>query len=119
MEKVNLAQKFSLFDEHWTPKIVGELNGQHVKLAKLKGEFVWHEHETEDELFLVIKGRLVIRLRERDITLEEGELVIVPRGVEHCPVADREVQVLLFEPISTSHTGNVRSEKTVTKLETI
>lgn len=119
MEKVNLAQKFSLFDEHWTPKLVGELNGQHVKLAKLKGEFVWHEHEDEDELFMVIKGRLVIRLRERDIPLEEGEFMIVPRGVEHCPVADEEVQVLLFEPISTSHTGNVRSDRTVDKLEMI
>jgi mannose-6-phosphate isomerase-like protein (cupin superfamily) len=119
MEKVNLAQKFSLFDEHWTPKLVGELNGQHVKLAKLKGEFVWHEHEDEDELFMVIKGRLVIRLRERDIPLEEGEFMIVPRGVEHCPVADEEVQVLMFEPISTSHTGNVRSDRTVDKLEMI
>jgi mannose-6-phosphate isomerase-like protein (cupin superfamily) len=119
VEKVNLAQKFSLFAEHWTPKIVGELNGQHVKLAKLKGEFVWHEHEAEDELFMVIKGRLVISLRDRDITLEEGEFVIVRRGVEHCPVADEEVQVLMFEPISTSHTGSVRSEKTVDKLETI
>lgn len=119
MEKVNLAQKFSLFDEHWTPKIVGELNGQHVKLAKLKGEFVWHEHEEEDELFMVIKGRLVISLRDRDIALEVGELFIVPRGVEHCPVADEEVQVLMFEPISTLHTGNVRSEKTVDSLKII
>jgi mannose-6-phosphate isomerase-like protein (cupin superfamily) len=119
MDKVNLAQKFSLFDEHWTPKIVGELNGQHVKLAKLKGEFVWHEHEAEDELFMVIKGHLVIRLRERDLALTEGEFAIVPRGVEHCPVADEEVHVLMFEPISTSHTGNVRSDKTVDELETI
>lgn len=119
MEKVNLAQKFSLFDEHWTPKIVGELNGQHVKLAKLQGEFVWHEHEEEDELFMVIKGRLVISLRDRDIALEVGELFIVPRGVEHCPVADEEVQVLMFEPISTLHTGNVQSEKTVDSLEMI
>jgi mannose-6-phosphate isomerase-like protein (cupin superfamily) len=119
MDKVNLAQKFSLFDEHWTPKIVGELNGQHVKLAKLKGEFVWHAHEAEDELFLVIKGRLCIRLRERDVALGEGEFAIVPRGIEHCPVANEEVHVLIFEPISTSHTGNVRTDKTVDELETI
>jgi mannose-6-phosphate isomerase-like protein (cupin superfamily) len=119
MDKVNLAQKFSLFDEHWTPKIVGELNGQYVKLAKLKGKFVWHEHEAEDELFMVIQGRLVISLRDRDIALEEGEFLIVPRGVEHCPVAAEEVQVLMFEPKSTSHTGSVRAEKTVDRLETI
>lgn len=119
MDKVNLAQKFGLFDEHWTPKIVGELNGQHVKLAKLKGKFVWHEHEAEDELFMVIKGRLIIRLRERDIALEEGEFAIVPRGIEHCPVAHEEVHVLMFEPVSTSHTGNVRTDKTVDELEMI
>jgi mannose-6-phosphate isomerase-like protein (cupin superfamily) len=119
MEKVNLAQKFSLFDDHWIPRIVGELNGQYVKLAKLRGEFVWHQHEAEDELFLVVKGRMAIKLREKDLILEEGEFYIVPRGVEHCPVADEEVQVLIFEPISTSHTGNVRTEKTVDKLETI
>jgi mannose-6-phosphate isomerase-like protein (cupin superfamily) len=119
MKKVNLAQKFGLFDEHWTPKIVGELNGQYVKLAKLKGEFVWHEHEAEDELFLVVKGRLTIKLRERDIILEEGEFLVVPRGIEHCPVAEEEVQVLMFEPVSTSHTGNVRTVKTVDKLEWI
>lgn len=119
MEKVNLAQKFSLFDEHWTPKIVGELNGQYVKLAKLKGEFVWHQHEAEDELFLVIKGRLTIKLRELSLILEEGEFYIVRRGVEHCPVADEEVQVLIFEPRSTSHTGDMRTEKTLDKLETI
>lgn len=119
MEKVNLAQKFSLFDEHWSPKIVGELNGQYVKLAKLQGAFVWHQHETEDELFLVVKGRLTIMLREGDLILEEGEFLIVPRGVEHCPVAEEEVQVLLFEPVSTSHTGEVRTEKTVDKLEWI
>jgi mannose-6-phosphate isomerase-like protein (cupin superfamily) len=119
VDKVNLAQKFSLFDEYWTPKIVGELNGQYVKLAKLRGEFVWHQHEAEDELFLVVKGRMTIRLREGDFVLEEGEFFIVPRGVEHCPVADEEVRVLMFEPISTSHTGNVRTEQTVDKLETI
>ncbi len=119
MEKVNLAQKFSLFDEYWSPKIVGELNGQYVKLAKLKGEFVWHQHQAEDELFLVVKGRLTIQLREGNLILEEGEFSIVPRGVEHCPVAEEEVQVLMFEPVSTSHTGNVRTEKTVDRLEWI
>ena len=119
MEKVNLVEKFSLFDEYWSPKIVGELNGQWVKLAKLKGEFVWHHHEAEDELFLVVKGRLVIKLRERDVVLDEGEFFIVPRGVEHQPVAEQEAHVLLFEPKSTLNTGNVRSERTVEELETI
>ena len=119
MDKVNLAQKFSLFDEHWSPKIVGELNGQHVKLAKLKGEFVWHHHEAEDELFLVIKGRLMIKLREREVILEEGEFIIVPRGVEHKPVAEEEVHVLLFEPKSILHTGNVRTERTIEEHEMI
>jgi mannose-6-phosphate isomerase-like protein (cupin superfamily) len=111
--KVNLAEKFSLFDEYWSPKIVGELNGQQVKLAKLKGEFVWHDHEAEDELFLVVKGRLLLKLRDRDVLVEEGELFIVPHGVEHKPVAEREVHVMLFEPASTQHTGNVQTEKTV------
>jgi mannose-6-phosphate isomerase-like protein (cupin superfamily) len=119
MEKVNLVEKFSLFDEYWSPKIVGELNGQWVKLAKLKGEFVWHHHEAEDELFLVVKGRLVIKLRERDVVLDEGEFFIIPRGVEHQPVAEQEAHVLLFEPKSTLNTGNVRSERTVEELETI
>ena len=113
MNRVNLAQKFSLFDECWSPKIVGELNGQYVKLAKLKGEFVWHHHEAEDELFLVIKGRLMIKLREREVILKEGEFIIVPRGVEHKPVAQEEAHILLFEPKSTLHTGNVRTERTV------
>jgi mannose-6-phosphate isomerase-like protein (cupin superfamily) len=112
-ETVNLGQKFGLFDEHWRPKIVGELNDSHVKLAKLKGEFIWHKHENEDELFLVIKGRLVIRLRERDLTIGEGEFVIIPKGVEHLPVAEEEVQVLLIEPKTTLNTGDVRNERTV------
>jgi mannose-6-phosphate isomerase-like protein (cupin superfamily) len=119
MEKVNLTEKFDLFDEYWSPKIVGELNGQYVKLAKLKGEFVWHHHEAEDELFLVVKGRLIVKLREKDVILEEGEFFIVPRGIEHKPVAEEEVHALLFEPASTLHTGNVRTERTVDKLETI
>jgi mannose-6-phosphate isomerase-like protein (cupin superfamily) len=119
MEKVNLAEKFGLFEEHWSPKIVGELNGQHVKLAKLKGEFIWHHHEAEDELFLVVKGQLVLELREQDVILEEGEFFIVPRGVEHKPVAEEEVHVLLFEPKSTLNTGNVRNERTVEDLKTL
>jgi mannose-6-phosphate isomerase-like protein (cupin superfamily) len=117
MEKVNLARKFSAFSEHWSPKIVGELNGQHVKLAKLSGEFDWHHHEAEDELFLVIKGRLTIRLRDRDVVLEEGEFLIVPAGEEHQPVAEEEVHVLLFEPASTLNTGNLRNERTVANLD--
>jgi len=113
MEKVNLANKFDLFQEYWSPKIAGELNNSYLKLAKLKGEFVWHHHEAEDELFLVVKGRLVIKLRDRDISLDEGEFVIIPRGVEHCPVAEEEVHVLLLEPKSTVNTGNVENERTV------
>jgi mannose-6-phosphate isomerase-like protein (cupin superfamily) len=112
MEKVNLANKFDLFQEYWSPKIAGELNDSYLKLAKLKGEFVWHHHEAEDELFLVVKGRLVIKLRDRDISLDEGEFVIIPRGVDHCPVAEEEVHVLLLEPKSTVNTGNVENERT-------
>ncbi|MBE2225087.1 MAG: cupin domain-containing protein [Anaerolineae bacterium] len=119
MEKVNLAQKFGLFDEYWSPKIAGTLNGQHVKLAKLKGGFIWHCHEDEDELFLVVKGRLIIKLRDGDIELNEGEFLVVPRGVEHKPVADEEVHVLLFEPIDTLNTGNVQSELTKVDLDEI
>lgn len=110
VEKVNLAHRFSLFQEHWSPKIVGELDGFYVKLAKLKGEFVWHHHEAEDEMFLVVRGRLLIRLRDQDIWLEEGEFVIIPRGVEHLPIAEEEAHVLLFEPKSTARTGNLESD---------
>jgi mannose-6-phosphate isomerase-like protein (cupin superfamily) len=112
MEKINLAQKFSLFHDHWSPKIVGELNDSQVKLVKVQGEFVWHHHEVEDELFLVLKGRLTIKLRDRDIALDEGEFVIIPRGVEHKPVAEQEVHLLLLEPKSTLNTGNVENERT-------
>jgi mannose-6-phosphate isomerase-like protein (cupin superfamily) len=119
MDKVNLAQKFALFHDYWSPKIAGELNDSYVKLAKLKGEFVWHRHETEDELFLIVKGRLLIRLRDRDIRLEEGEFVVIPRGVEHLPVAEGEVHVLLLEPKSTLNTGDVRNERTVADPEWI
>ena len=113
MDIISLSQKFGLFDEHWSPRIVGELNDSYVKLAKLKGEFTWHKHDHEDELFLVIKGRLQIKLRERDLWIEEGEFVIIPKGVEHCPVAAEEVQVLLLEPKSTLNTGEERNERTV------
>jgi mannose-6-phosphate isomerase-like protein (cupin superfamily) len=113
MNIINLSQKFDLFHEHWSPRIVGELNDSYVKLAKLKGEFVWHQHENEDELFLVVKGKLQIKLRDRDLWINEGEFVVIPKGVEHCPVADEEVQVLLLEPKSTVNTGDVQNERTV------
>lgn len=113
MEAVNIAQKFSAFDEYWSPRIAGELNDSYLKLAKLKGEFVWHHHDEEDELFLVVKGRLLIKLRDQDIWLDEGEFAIIPRGVEHLPVAEEEVHVLLLEPKSTVNTGNVQNERTV------
>lgn len=119
MEKVNLAEKLSRFQEHWQPKIVGELNGQQVKLVKFQGEFVWHKHDHEDELFLVVKGRFRMEFRERQVWLEAGEFLIVPRGVEHRPVAEEEAHVLLFEPASTLNTGNVRNERTVERLERI
>ncbi|MBA3712507.1 MAG: cupin domain-containing protein [Pyrinomonadaceae bacterium] len=119
MDKVNLMEKLALFDEHWAPKIVGELNGQHVKLVKFLGEFVWHYHDLEDELFLVVKGRFRMEFRDRDVWIEEGEFLIVPRGIEHRPVADEEAHVLLFEPISTLNTGNARGERTHVELERI
>ena len=113
MQIINISQKFDLFKEHWSPRIVGELNNSHVKLVKLKGEFVWHQHENEDELFLVIKGKLLIKLRDRDLWLNEGEFVIIPKSVEHCPVAEDEVHVLLLEPKSTLNTGDQQNEKTM------
>jgi mannose-6-phosphate isomerase-like protein (cupin superfamily) len=113
IEVIDLAQKFELFSEHWKPKIVAELNDSYVKLVKFQGEFVWHQHENEDELFLVIKGTLLIRLRDQDLTLGPGQLVVIPQGVEHLPVADQEVQVILLEPKSTLNTGDVRNERTV------
>jgi mannose-6-phosphate isomerase-like protein (cupin superfamily) len=112
-EKVNLQKKFELFSDHWNPKIVGELNGQFVKLAKIEGEFDWHAHEQEDELFMVIQGALTIKLRDRDIQLKEGEFFIVPKGVEHKPVAEQECWVMLFEPKETGHTGNLQTDRTV------
>ena len=119
VEKVNLAEKLSLFGDHWSPKIVGELNGQRVKLVKLQGEFVWHHHEEEDELFLVVEGGFRMEFRDREVWLEEDEFIVVPRGVEHRPVADEEVSVLLFEPASTLNTGNVKDEMTVAELDRI
>lgn len=119
IEKVSLSEKLGSFKEHWSPKIVGELNDSYVKLVKLKGEFVWHHHEAEDELFLVVKGRLMIKLRDRDINLEEGEFVIIPRGVEHMPIADEEAHVVLLEPKSTLNTGNVVNDRTRAELDRI
>jgi len=116
VEKVNVAQKFTLFNEYWVPYIVGELNDSYVKVDKLKGEFVWHKHEAEDELFLVTKGKLLIKLRDKDVWLDEGEFIVIPKGVEHKPVADEEVHVVLIEPKSTLNTGNVKNEKTVAEL---
>ncbi|MFI5205201.1 MAG: cupin domain-containing protein [Flavobacteriales bacterium] len=119
MEKINLNQKLSLFSDYWNPRIVGELNGQQVKLAKLKGEFTWHKHDHEDELFLVLKGKLKIEFRDKTVDLNENEFVIVPRGVEHKPVAVEEVSILLFEPATTLNTGNVRNEFTKDDLKRI
>ena len=119
MEKVNLKQKFGLFSEYWSPRITGELNGQYVKLVKFKGEFVWHHHDNEDEMFLAVKGRFQMQLRDRNIWIEEGEFLIVPRGVEHKPVAPEEVEVVLFEPKTTLNTGNVHNEWTLLKLQSI
>src|SRR5579864_872507 len=119
MEKVNLAEKLNRFSEFWSPKIVGELNESYVKVVKLKGEFIWHHHEREDELFLVVKGRLRMRFRDHDVEVDEGEFIIVPRGVEHMPVAEHECQIVLLEPKTTLNTGNVRNERTVAELERI
>jgi len=119
MHRISLSEKLARFSDYWSPKIVGEINDSHVKLVKLKGEFVWHHHQNEDELFLVIKGRLLIKLRDGDVSLEEGEMVIIPRGVEHMPVAEEEVHVLLLEPKSTVNTGSAGGERTVAAPEWI
>jgi mannose-6-phosphate isomerase-like protein (cupin superfamily) len=119
MRKINLVEKFAAIDEHWSPKVVTELNGQQVRLAKLKGTFVWHKHADEDELFLVISGRLRIEFRDGDVTLDPGEMIVVPRGVEHRPHADAEVEVMLFEPAATINTGDVREARTLHELERI
>lgn len=120
MQKVNLAEKFSLINEHWRPKVVGELNGQEVKLVKFQGEFPWHHHENEDEMFLAMKGNFRIEFRDKTIELTPGEFVIVPKGVEHRPIAETEVEVLLFEPKNVLNTGNIKDEKfTAPKGDTI
>jgi mannose-6-phosphate isomerase-like protein (cupin superfamily) len=119
MDKVNIQQKLSMFEDYWNPRIVGELNGQHVKLVKFKGEFVWHKHDLEDELFMVVSGSFDMEFRDRIVSLKENEFLIVPKGVEHRPVAAEEVSVLLFEPAATLNTGNMQHELTKTKLESL
>jgi mannose-6-phosphate isomerase-like protein (cupin superfamily) len=119
MNKVNLREKLTLFSDHWNPRIVGELNGQHVKLVKFEGEFIWHSHAEEDELFLVLRGSFRMDFPEQSMTLSEGDFIIVPRGVEHRPVAEQEVEVMLFEPAQTKNTGDVESELTVQECERI
>ena len=119
MQIVNIAEKFNLFTETWTPKIIGELNGQQVKLARLKGEFVWHSHADEDEMFFIIQGTLIIQFRDKTVTLNSGEMIIIPRGIEHNPIAVEEVLLMLFEPAQTKHTGDVIHELTQTTLEKI
>jgi mannose-6-phosphate isomerase-like protein (cupin superfamily) len=119
MEKVNVREKLARFSDHWNPRVVGELNGQHVKLVKFQGEFVWHDHAAEDELFLVLRGSFRMDFRDHSVTLNEGEFIVVPRGVEHRPVAEQEVEVMLFEPAQIKHTGDVVSELTVHGYERI
>ena len=123
MDKINLAHKFSLFTEHYSPKIVGEVNDSYVKLAKLKGDFMWHHHDEEDELFLVVKGALRMKLREngaeREIVIHPGEFIIIPRGIEHLPSADEETHIMLLEPKTTLNTGNIQNERTLAELERI
>ncbi len=116
IESINLDEKFQQIREHWSPKIAGQVNDTAIKLVKFKGDFVWHHHDHEDEMFLVVKGRFTMRLRDRDLQINEGEFVIIPRGVEHCPVAPEEVQVMLIEPSSTLNTGNIRNERTLDSL---
>jgi len=113
IEKVNIAQKLSLFSDHWSPKIAGEINNFAVKLVKIQGEFIWHHHDVEDEMFFVVKGRLLMKLRDKDLWIEEAEFVIIPHGVEHMPVAPEEVHMMLLEPKDTLNTGNIQSERTV------
>jgi len=119
MQTVNLADKFSSFSDRWSPKIIGELNDFHVKAVKLKGEFIWHHHDHEDELFLVTKGTLRMKFRDHESIIREGEFIIVPHGVEHLPIADEEAHVVLFEPKSTLNTGNIVNERTVAQLQRI
>ena len=119
MDVINIKDKFKLFSEHWSPKKIGELNGQQILLAKIKGEFIWHAHEHEDELFMIIKGSLLLEFRDKTVELNEGEIYIIPKGIEHKPIAKEEVHVLLFEPLEIKHTGNVMSDVTVETFESI
>ena len=119
MQSVNIAEKFGKFQDYWNPRILGELNDSHVKAVKIKGEFVWHHHDNEDELFLVVKGTLRMRFRDHEELVREGEFIIVPRGVEHLPVGDEEVHIILLEPKATLNTGNIENERTVRELERI
>ena len=120
IDKINLREKFAHFSDYWSPKIVGDINDAQVKLVKIRGEFTWHHHDIEDELFLVVKGRLLMRLRDRNVEVDEGECIIIPRGMEHCPAAlSEEVHILLMEPKTTLNTGNVRNDRTLTTLERI
>ena len=119
MKKINISQKLAQFKDHWNPRIIGELNQQHVKLAKLKGEFIWHKHDDEDEMFLVLKGTLKIEFRDRTETIQENEIIIVPKGVEHKPIAEQEVSIMLFEPATTINTGALENERTRKNLESL
>lgn len=119
MEKINIAEKLELFHEYWSPRILGEVNDSYVKLAKFKGDFVWHTHENEDEMFIVVKGELTIKFRDKDVQLHEGECIVIPKGIEHMPVAEQEAHVMLIEAKTTLNTGNVVNEKTVENLEKI
>lgn len=119
MEKINVKEKLNLFNEYWNPKIIGELNESYVKLVKLKGDFIWHSHENEDEMFYVLKGLLIIKFRDNDVHLNEGEFIVIPRGIEHMPVAEEEVHVMLIESKTTLNTGNVVNERTVEDLKKI
>ena len=119
IKKINISQKLAQFNDHWNPRIIGELNKQHVKLAKIKGEFIWHKHEDEDEMFLVLKGTLKIEFRDRTETIQENEIIIVPKGVEHKPIAKEEVSIMLFEPATTINTGALENERTRKNLESI
>ena len=118
-KKINLSKKLSLFKDHWNPKIVGELNNQHIKLAKIKGEFIWHKHDDEDEMFLVLEGTLKMAFRDRIETIQENEIIIVPKGVEHKPIAEDEVSIMLFEPVTTINTGALENERTRKNLESL
>ena len=119
MKKINISQKLAQFKDHWNPRIIGELNQQHVKIAKLKGEFIWHKHDDEDEMFLVLKGTLKIEFRDRTETIQENEIIIVPKGVEHKPIAEEEVSIMLFEPLTTINTGALENERTRKNLESL